>query len=88
MQASTDLYMSGLAQNCSPQMCLNLEVSWWSMTKLTCRSMGVLLQNEAISILKTVYTAENLGRPLKIQYLTTLFLKGFGLLFQISYGTT
>lgn len=24
MQASTDLDMSGLAQNCSPQVCLNL----------------------------------------------------------------
>ena len=73
--------------------------------------MGVLLQNEAISILflfflffiflilksliltcvsilKKVYIAENLGCPLKIEYLTTLFLKGFGPLFQISYGTS
>ena len=33
-------YMSGLAQNYSPQKCLNLKVGWWSMTKLTSRSMG------------------------------------------------
>lgn len=56
--------------------------------KIDLQVYGVLLQNEAISILKKVYTAENLGCPLKMEYLTTLFLKGFGLLFQISYGTT